>query len=96
MTQETERPTLSIRPSKAASRAGIIMLIFMFLFGIGFSFLVGNVLYENEAPTGFAFVFIVFMIGWFGIVIYLLIYNVQNLKREKGVPLIEIDVSKDQ
>ena len=96
MTEESGRRILSIRPSKSASRAGVIMLIFMFMFGIGFSFLIGNVLYENDAPAGLAFVFFIFMIGWFTIVVYLLIYNLQNLRRAKGVPLIEIDVSKDK
>ena len=96
MTEEPERRTLSMRPSKFASRVSIIALIFMFLFGIAFSFLVGNVLYENDAPMGFVFVFFVFMVGWFAVLVYLLIYNFQNLRRDKGVPLIEIDISKDK
>lgn len=94
--RENEHRTVSIRPAKSVSLAGVIMLIFMFLFGVGFAILIGQTLYENEAPIGLYFVFSVFIIGWLGTVLFLLVYNIQNLRRAKGVSLIDIDVSENQ
>lgn len=96
MKKKNENQTLSVRPAKPVSRASAFMLVFMFLFGIGFAILVGQTLYENEAPFALYFVFSVFIIGWLGMVLFMLIYNLQNLSRTKGVPFIEIDVSKNQ
>jgi len=53
--------------------------------------LLGNVLVENEAPIPMYFVFGIFMIGWLGTVIYMLVYHYLNLKRAKGLSMIEID-----
>ena len=94
--RENEHRTVSIRPAKSVSLAGVIMLIFMFMFGVGFAFLVGNTLYENEAPVGFAILLFIFIVGWLGTVLFLLVYNIQNLRRAKGVSLIDIDVSENQ
>lgn len=94
--RENEHRTVSIRPSKSVSLAGVIMLIFMFLFGVGFAILIGQTLYENEAPIGLYFVFSVFIVGWLGTVLFLLVYNIHNLRRPEGVSLIDIDVSENQ
>jgi hypothetical protein len=37
------------------------------------------------------FVFGIFMIGWLGTVVYMLVYHFLNLKRAKGLSLVEID-----
>jgi hypothetical protein len=96
MEKENERQTFSVRPTKPVSRASTFVLVFMFLFGVGFAILVGQTLYENEAPIGLYFVFSVFIIGWLGMVLYMLNYNLQNLRRPKGAPFIEIDVGDDK
>jgi hypothetical protein len=92
MQSEDEYRRLSIRPSKTLSAAGVGMLAFMLLFGIAFTIVVANVLYENEAPIGLTILVFIFMIGWLGTALFMLIYNIQNLKRAKGVPLIEVDM----
>lgn len=83
--------TLNVRPSKPASAGALIGLIFMLLFGIAFSVLLGNVLVENEAPVAMYFAFGIFMIGWIGTVLFMLVYHYLNLKRVKGLSLIDIE-----
>jgi hypothetical protein len=63
----------------------------MLLFGIAFSVLVGNVLVENEAPPAMFVVFILFMICWIGTALFMLVYHFVNLKRAKGLPLVDIE-----
>jgi cellulose synthase/poly-beta-1,6-N-acetylglucosamine synthase-like glycosyltransferase len=82
---------MNIKPRKPASAGALFGLFFMLLFGIAFAFLIGNVLVENEAPVPMYFVFGIFMIGWLGTVIYMLVYHFLNLKRAKGLSLVEID-----
>ena len=82
---------LNIKPSKPASVGALFGLFFMLLFGIAFAFLIGNVLVENDAPIPMYFVFGIFMIGWLGTVVYMLVYHFLNLKRAKGLSLVEID-----
>jgi hypothetical protein len=82
---------ISLRPSKPTSVGGLIGLVFMFFFGIGFSILVGNVLHENEAPLAASALFFLFMTGWIGTVLYLLVYHFLNLRRVGGLPLVEIE-----
>lgn len=82
---------MNVKPSKPLSAGAIIMLIFMILFGIGFVFLVGGVLSENEAPLAMKFVFYLFMVGWIGTALFMLVYHGINLKRAKGLSLIDIE-----
>ena len=82
---------LNVKPSKPASAGALVGLSFMLLFGIGFSVLVGNVLVENEAPVAMFFVFGVFMIGWLGTAVFMLVYHFLNIKRAKGVSLVDIE-----
>jgi hypothetical protein len=82
---------LNIKPSKPASAGALVGLSFMLLFGIGFSALVGNVLVENEAPVSMFFVFGVFMIGWLGTAVFMLVYHFLNIKRAKGLSLVDIE-----
>lgn len=85
----------SIRPARPASVASLIALIFMLLFGLGFAVLVGNVLYENEAPPIMSFVFLLFMVGWIGIALYMLVYHIRNIKKPGGLPLFEVETESD-
>ncbi|MDD2335494.1 MAG: SHOCT domain-containing protein [Geobacteraceae bacterium] len=81
----------SIRPAQPTSVASLIALTFMLLFGIGFALLVGNVLQENEAPLIMSLVFLLFMIGWIGTALYLLVYHIRNIRRPEGLPLFEVE-----
>ncbi len=82
---------LKIQPSKPASAGALIGLCFMLLFGIAFSVLVGNVLVENDAPIAMFIAFGVFMIGWCGTAIFMLVYHALNIKRAKGLSLVNIE-----
>ncbi|MGD0294138.1 MAG: SHOCT domain-containing protein [Terracidiphilus sp.] len=82
---------LNLKPSKPVSSGALIGLFFMLLFGIAFSVLVGNALVENEAPVAMCIAFGIFMIGWLGTVVFMLVYHFLNLKRAKGLSLVDID-----
>lgn len=82
---------MNIKPSKPVSMGALIGLVFMLLFGIGFAILVGNVLVDNEAPPAAFVVFILFMLAWVTTVLFLLVYHILNLKRTKGLALIDIE-----
>lgn len=85
----------SIRPARPTSVVSLIALIFMLLFGLGFAVLVGNVLHENEAPPIMSFVFLLFMVGWIGIAVYMLVYHIRNIKKPGGLPLFEVETESD-
>ena len=74
---------INVKPSKPASAAGIIVTIFLLIFGAGFLVLVGKVLSENEAPVMLSVVFYLFMLAWFVTGFFILIYHVLNLKKKK-------------
>src|SRR5271157_3843015 len=82
---------LNVKPSKPASVGALVGLFFMLLFGIAFSVLVGNVLVDNEAPIAMCIAFGVFMIGWLGTALFMLVYHILNLKRAKGLSLVDIE-----
>jgi hypothetical protein len=83
---------ISIRPGKSISIIGFIVMIFMVLFGAGFTVIVGNVLHENEAPLGVSILFFIFMIGWMAAALFMLGYHYLNLKRTHGVPMVEVEM----
>jgi hypothetical protein len=82
---------MTMRPSKPLSTGALIGLVFMLMFGIGFFALVHTVLTENNAPFGMSIVFYIFMVGWIGAVIFQLVYHALNLKRAKGLSLVDIE-----
>ena len=82
---------MNIKPSKPASAGALVGLCFMILFGIAFAFLIGNVLVENDAPIAMYPVFGLFMIAWLGAAVFMLVYHILNIKRAKGLSLVEID-----
>ena len=85
---------ISIRPGKAMSASSIIVMIFLLLFGAGFTVIVANVLFSNDAPLGVIILFFIFMLGWMGAAIFMLAYHILNLKRAHGVPLFEVELAK--
>lgn len=82
---------INVKPSKPASAAGIIVTIFLLIFGAGFLVLVGKVLSENEAPVMLSVVFYLFMLAWFVAGFFILVYHVLNLKKKKGLPMFNIE-----
>lgn len=82
---------INVKPSKPASAAGIIVTIFLLIFGAGFLVLVGKVLSENEAPVMLSVVFYLFILAWFVTGFFILIYHVLNLKKKKGLPMFNIE-----
>ncbi len=80
-----------VSPSKQVSIGSVIGLIFLLLFGIAFAVLVGGVLAENEAPLIMSIVFYLFMTGWIGTVLIIMIYHIKNLKNAKGLSLFNIN-----
>ncbi len=89
-----EYRTVSIRPGKAVSAGSFIGIIFLLLFGAGFTVIVANVLFTNDAPLGVTILFLIFMIGWMGTAVFMLVYHFLNLKRAHGVPLFEVEIDK--
>jgi len=85
---------INVKPSKPLSAGAIIMLIFMLLFGIGFAVLVLNVLFENDALLVMKIIFPLFMVGWIGTVLFMLVYHVLNLKKKKGLPMFNIETEQ--
>lgn len=81
----------SLKPSKPLSAGAVASLVFMLFFGIGFFVLVSSVLFENEAPVIMHIVFYIFMLGWIGMVIFMLGYHWLNLKRSRGLSLMNIE-----
>ena len=86
---------MDLKPSKPLSAGALGALFFFLLFGIGFAVLVGNVLSENEAPLAMKFVFYLFMVGWIGCVLFMIVYHFLNLKRARGLSLIDIETDTD-
>lgn len=86
---------ISLTPSKTISAGSIGVLIFFLIFGIGFAFLIGNVLQENEAPILMSTLFYLFIIIWNGTVLFMLIYHIKNFKNENGLSLFEVRTEKE-
>jgi hypothetical protein len=86
---------ISLTPSKPVSAGSIVVLIFFLIFGIGFAFLVGNVLLENEAPALMSMVFYLFIFIWISTVLFMLIYYIKNYNSEKGISILDINTDEE-
>ena len=86
---------ISLTPSKPVSAGSIVLLIFFLIFGIGFAFLVGNVLLENEAPALMSMVFYLFIFIWISTVLFMLIYYIKNYNSEKGISILDINTDEE-
>jgi hypothetical protein len=86
---------MNVKPSKPLSAGALVGLIFMLMFGLGFTVLVWRVLAENEAPLAVTILFSLFMVGWIGTVLFMLVYHILNLKRAKGLALIDIETESE-
>lgn len=82
---------LNIRPSKPASIAALIGICLLLIFGIGFAIVVGKEIVGNEAEPALSIAFVLFMIAWVGTALIILIYHILNLKRAKGLSLVDIE-----
>lgn len=86
---------VSIRSTRQLSKGSVIGIIFMILFGIGFTVLVGSVLRENEAPLAASAVFYLFMAGWLTTAVYLLVLHLKSIGRRQGMPLFEAESTEE-
>lgn len=84
-----------LSPSKPVSAGAIVGLIFFLLLGIVFAVLIGNVLSENDAPLFMKVFFYIFITMWIVTVLLMLIYHIVNLKRAKGLSLIEVNPERE-
>lgn len=82
---------LTMRPSKPLSTGALIILVFMLMFGIAFFALVHSVLQKEDAPVAMFIVFYIFMVGWIATALFQLVYHALNLKRSKGLSLVDIE-----
>ena len=86
---------LSVSAGKPVSAGAVGGLIFLLLAGIAFTVLVGSVLADNEAPLIMSIVFYLFMTGWLGTALFMIIYHLKNLKDQKGLSLFNIDAEPE-
>lgn len=82
---------MKVKVGKPLSAGAIVALVFMILFGMGFGVLVMNVLSDNDAPPVMKIIFPLFITGWIVTAVVMLVYHVLNLKRAKGMSLIDIE-----
>jgi hypothetical protein len=82
---------MGIKPSKPASIGSLIGIGFMLLCGIAFFALVGDVISQNDVPPAMAVFFFLFMIAWISTALFLLVYHVLNIRRAKGLSLLDIE-----
>jgi len=80
---------IGIKPSRPVSIISVAVLALMIFFGLVFWFLVVRVLIDNEAPSIFALLISVFMIGWIGVAIYMANLHRRNLNSKNGEFLFE-------
>jgi len=85
----------SVRPGRPVSIGSLIAIVFMMLFGVAFTVLVGNVLRENEAPIVMSVMFYLFMSGWLALALFMLVYHVKNLRHPGSMPLFEVELEAD-
>ena len=86
---------VSVSPGKQVSAGAIIGLIFLLIFGIAFTVLVGEVLAENDASVLMSIMFYMFLVQWIERLLYMIIYNAKNLQSTKGFSLIDINTDND-
>jgi hypothetical protein len=82
---------MTMRPSKPLSTGAVIILVFMLMFGIAFFALVHSVLKKEDAPVAMYIVFYIFMVGWIATALFQLVYHALNLKRAKGLSMVDIE-----
>ncbi len=86
---------ISVSPGKQVSAGAVIGLIFLLMAGIAFTILVGGVLADNEAPLIMSIVFYLFMAGWVGTALFIIIYHIKNYKNAKVLSLFSIGMEPD-
>lgn len=82
--------SIKVKPSKPLSAGAFVMLIFMLLFGIGFAvFSVIDVFSSDELAL--KILVPLFFAAFIGAILFMLVYHFLNLKRAKGLSLIDIE-----
>lgn len=82
---------IHVKPSKPLSVGALVVLAFMLLFGIAFAVLVGGEIYSYSDEPALKILFSLIMLAWIGGVLVMIIYHVINIKRAKGLPVIDLD-----
>jgi len=82
--------SIKVKPSKPLSAGAFVMLIFMLLFGIGFAvFSVIDVFSSDELAL--KILVPLFFAAFIGAILFMLVYHFLNLKRAKGLSMIDIE-----
>lgn len=88
----------SIRPGKGSAKTGIVGGIFLLIFGLAFAFFVNSSMAEsNDEGVRAGQIFLnIFLLGWIGLTIYMIVFYSRCLKNGKDTDLYEIDTEDDK
>jgi len=89
--QHESRGKISVKPGKPVSAGALILLTFMLVFGIIFFVSVGMEIMAYDEPA-LKYSLLAFALVWCGAVLFLIVYHLLNLKRAKGVSVIDVDI----
>lgn len=83
----------TIRPGKGNAKSGIIGGIFLLIFGLAFGFFVNSSMGESNDDGMLAGqIFLnIFLLGWIGLTIYMIVFYSRSLKNGKDTDLYEIN-----
>jgi len=82
--------TMRVKPSKPVSAGALVVLIFMLAFGIVFFVAVGMETSGQDEPA-LKYLLVAFGLVWCGAIVLMIIYHVNNLRRARGWPMIDIE-----
>ena len=82
---------IHVKPSKPVSIGALVVLAFMLLFGIAFAVLIGGEIYSYSDEPALKILFSLIMLAWIGGVLVMIIYHVINIKRAKGLSVIDLE-----
>ncbi|MDI6743295.1 MAG: hypothetical protein QMD11_11235 [Smithella sp.] len=82
---------IHVKPSKPVSVGALVVLAFMLLFGIAFAVLIGGEIYSYSDEPALKILFSLIMLAWIGGVLVMIIYHVINIKRAKGLSVIDLE-----
>lgn len=81
---------MMVKPSKPLSAGMIVVLIFMLLFGMGFAVFSLRDVFDGD-ELALKILLPLFFSAFIGTIVFMLVYHVRNLKRPKGLSLIDVE-----
>lgn len=81
---------MMVKPSKPLSAGMIVVLIFMLLFGMGFAVFSLIDVFDGD-ELALKILLPLFFSAFIGAIVFMLVYHVRNLKRPKGLSLIDVE-----